>query len=95
MAASLKSRCALLLVEDLWEVGQGALLHLKYLSKEEEAKAFEENDILVIKKADSLFGGKCQNHQVCTQCQGREGSEKLRVGAYNVRIPDCLFKSKS
>ena len=75
--------------------GQGALLHLKYLSKEEETKACEENDILVIQKADSLFGGKYQNHQVCTHARGREGSEKLRVGAYDVRIPGCLFKSKS
>ena len=75
--------------------GQGALLHLKYLSKDEETEACEENDILVIQKADSLFGGKYQNHQVCTHARGREGSEKLRVGAYDVRIPGCLFKSKS
>ena len=58
-------------------------------------KACEENDILVIKKADSLFGGKYQNHQVCAHARGREGSKKLRVGAYDARIPDCLFKSKS
>lgn len=39
-------------------------------------KGCEENDILVI-KADSLFGGKRQNRQVCTHARGREGSEKL------------------
>lgn len=40
-------------------------------------KSCEENDILVIKIADSLFGGKRQNRQVCTHARGREGSEKL------------------
>lgn len=51
-----------------------------------------ENDILVIKIADSLFW---ENARIvkCVLMPGEGKAVRNSVGAYDVRIPDCLFKA--
>lgn len=61
------------------------LLHLKWLSKEEEMKSCEENDILVIKIADSLFG-KTPRIVKLLLMPGEGKAVRNSVGAYDVRI---------